>query len=414
MKFNKKINRNYISLILILFVVISSISYVVISKVILLNAKEKLAEKEFMIKNEITKSGVLPQLFPLYETQKIKDSFEIKSKYKQIYLKDNLENEVELYYEYQTIVKIKDTYYLLKIRQSSVENEDLLLAIILPLLTMLFLAFTFSYVINKRQIASVWKKFEYNLNQIKKISLQHPKELKLLTTNIDEFDSLNQVVTQLINKLQTDYNNLKEFAENASHELQTPLAVILMSLEEVMQTNLSESVHAKIYQSYQEIKKLTKLNKNLLLLSKIDNDQFTDVEKVDLSDLIKQKLDLFKTIIASKNIKVETDLKAMFKLNMSPFLANILINNLISNAINHNINKGAISVRTTVNSFEITNTTNGQSLNLDKLFKRFYKVGTDSNSVGLGLALVKKITDASGLKLQVSQSDSKLTFSILI
>jgi signal transduction histidine kinase len=279
---------------------------------------------------------------------------------------------------------------------------------------MLFLAFTFSYVINKRQIASVWKKFEYNLNQIKKISLQHPKKLELLTTNIDEFDSLNQVVTQLINKLQADYNNLKEFAENASHELQTPLAVILMSLEEVMQTNLSESVHAKIYQSYQEIKKLTKLNKNLLLLSKIDNDQFTDVEKVDLSDLIKQKLDLFKTIIASKNIKVETDLKAIFKLNMSPFLANILINNILSNAINHNINQGTISVRTTVNSFEITNTTNKQTLDLDKLFKRFYKAGTNSNSVGLGLALVKKITDASGLKLQVSQSDSKLTFSILI
>ncbi len=412
MKFITKINRNYIGLTAALFVLTSVISYMVISKVLFQNAKENLVEKEFMLKNEIEKTGVLPELYPLYETTKLKDSIVIKTKYKQIYLKGAIENELEPYIEYQTVIKLKNNFYLLKIRQSSVENEDLLLAIILPLLIMLFLVFTFSYIINKRQITSVWQKFEYNLNEIEQISLQNPKNLNLVSTNIKEFESLNRVISKLVKKLQTDYNNLKEFTENASHELQTPLTVILMNLEEVMQNNLPEDIYKKVYQSYQEIKKLTKLNKNLLLLSKIDNQQFLEVEQVNLSELIIQKLELFKSIIVSKNITIKTDFKTPFKINMSLFLANILINNLLNNAINHNILKGKIFIATNANSFEISNSANIQNININNLFKRFYKESTNNNSVGLGLAIVKRITDTYGLKLNVNKKENKLFFTL--
>jgi len=412
MKFITKINRNYIWLIAALFILTSVISYLVISNVLFQNAKENLIEKEFMLKNEIEKTDILPELYPLYETTKLKDSIFIKTKFKQIYLKGTIENELEPYTEYKTVIKLKNNFYLLKIRQSSVENEDLLLAIILPLLIMLFLVFSFSYFVNKRQITSVWQKFEYNLNEIEQISLQNPKNLNLASTNIKEFESLNSVINKLVKKLQADYNNLKEFTENASHELQTPLTVILMNLEEIMQNNLPKDVYKKVYQSYQEIKKLTKLNKNLLLLSKIDNQQFLEVETVDLSELVVQKLELFKSIIVSKNIVIKTEIKAAFKVNMSPFLANILINNLLYNAINHNILKGKIFITTNANFFEISNSTNIQNIDISNLFKRFYKNSTDNNSVGLGLAIVKRITDTYSLKLNVNKKENKLFFTL--
>jgi len=233
MKFITKINRNYLGLTLILFVVITTMSYFIINKMLFLNAEENLIEKELLIKDKIRKTGELPNLYPLYETKKVNDGLKIAFKYKQIYLKDKMENELEPYLEYATIVKVKQSTYLIKIRQSSVENEDLLLAIILPLLLLLFLAFFFSYLINRCQMTSIWQKFEYNLDKFEQISLQNPAELKLAKTNIEEFESLNTVIRKLVKKLQIDYNNLKEFTENASHELQTPLTVILMNLEEV-------------------------------------------------------------------------------------------------------------------------------------------------------------------------------------
>jgi len=413
MKFITKINRNYLGLTLVLFVVITTMSYFIINKIVFKNAKENLAEKELLIKNKIAKTGELPNLYPLYETKKVNDSLKINSKYKQIYLMDKIENELEPYLEYATIVKVKQNTYLIKIRQPSVENEDLLLAIILPLLLLLFLAFLFSYLINRRQITSIWKIFEYNLDKIEQISLQNPAELKLTTTNIEEFESLNKVIRKLVKKLQTDYNNLKEFTENASHELQTPLTVILMSLEEVMQDKLPEETHKKVYQSYQEVKKLTKLNKNLLLLSKIDNQQFIAIEKIDLSQLIIEKLGLFKTLTSSKNITVSTNIKTHFNTKMNPYLANILINNILSNAINHNTESGSIFINIDSKSFIISNTYEGKSINLNNLFNRFYKENTNFNSVGLGLAIVKKIIDASRLKIKVHQEENKISFTLL-
>jgi len=413
MKFITKINRNYIVLTVVLFLLTSTISYTVIKNVLFQNAKENLVGKELLLKNEIDKKGILPQLYPLYNTKKLKDSTDIKTKYKHIYLKDSIENELVPYIEYQTILKLKNNFYLLKIRQPLVENEDLLLAITLPLLIMLFLVFTFSFIINKRQVSSVWQKFEQNLNEMKQISLQTPKKLNLVSTNIKEFESLNRVINKLVKKLQADYNNLKEFTENASHELQTPMAIILMNLEEVLQNNLPENVYKKVYQSYQEIKKLTKLNKNLLLLSKIDNQQFLEAESIDLAVLFMQRLELFQSVIVSRKIETKTEMNSTFKVKINPFLANVLVNNLLSNAINHNIQKGNIIIRIEADFIKISNSTNGQLLDVNKLFKRFYKKNKDSNSVGLGLSIVKKIIDTYNLTLQVHQTGNKLTFIVL-
>jgi len=180
-----------------------------------------------------------------------------------------------------------------------------------------------------------------------------------------------------------------------------------------MQDKLPEETHKKIYQSYQEVKKLTKLNKNLLLLSKIDNQQFIAIEKVDLSQLIIEKLALFKALTSAKNIVITTNITAHFISKMNPYLANILINNILSNAINHNTEKGSIFIDTGANSFVISNTFVRKSINLNNLFNRFYKENTNFNSVGLGLAIVKKIIDVSNLKLNVHQEENELYFTII-
>ncbi len=401
MKFLTKINRNYLLLFSTSLLVISFAGYFILNKILKDSTKENLLKQEALIVKQIEENNSLPNLKPLVEVTELDEIPPITSGFAEISIYDSVENEQEPYIEYSDIIHINQKAYLVKIREAAFESEDLAISIGTSMLVLLLAAFGISYIISKRLNRTIWQSFEKNLKEIEQFNFREERKLALQSTNIEEFDRLNQVVSSLTGKLKKDYLALKEFSENASHEIQSPLAIALLNLDELLQQDLSEVVFKKVLVTIKAIQRLSQLNQNLLLLTKIGNNQFSSAIEVDFNALIGQKLEEFEMLFMDKNLEVTFNPQQEFSLRMDPTLAGILISNLLSNAINHNIEHGNLTITIEQNKLMFCNTGPSNTLTNDTIFNRFVK--GNSKSYGLGLSIVKQICDAHQLEIQYSK-----------
>jgi len=404
MKFLSIINRNYLLSISTLLVITIMVAFFILQKTLTENAKENLLESEQAIINEIKTRNNLPNLYPTIETDLISNVKVIEKSFEEVLIKDQFDDgEEEPFLEYKNTVTINGKLYKITIRKSLFEYEELLLAISIPLLSLLVLAFLFTFLINRKLNKTVWRDFELNLEVIKKFSFRNYEEIKLKKTNIQEFDELNNAITELTNKLLIDYQALKEFTENASHEIQTPISIISVNLEEILQQNVSEQTFQLIINTQQALKRLSDLNKNLLLLTKIENRQFLVKEDLDINRIVENKIEEFSPLIKSKSIKVDVNANGIFQVIISAELADILLNNLLANAIKHNSPDGKIHIELSEKELKICNTGKTNKLTNETIFNRFTK--ENSQSYGLGLAIAKQICDTHNITIQYRKSD---------
>jgi signal transduction histidine kinase len=319
-------------------------------------------------------------------------------------IKDRFDDgEEEPFLEYRNIVSINGKLYKITIRKSLFEYEELLLAISIPLFSLLLLAFLFSFLINRRLNKTVWKDFEFNLGILKKFSFKDAEGIKLKKTNIQEFDELNKSITELTNKLLSDYQALKDFTENASHEIQTPVSIISVNLEEMLQHNIPEQTFQLIVKTQQSLKRLSDLNKNLLLLAKIENRQFLAKELLNFNEIVNNKVEELSPLMKSKRLKVDVKANGTFQVKISPELADFLLNNLLTNAVKHNSFNGKIHIELSKTELKICNTGNANKLTSETIFNRFTK--ENSQSFGLGLAIVKQICDTHNIGIDYLKND---------
>lgn len=280
-----------------------------------------------------------------------------------------------------------------------VESEALFFTILIAsalLGTVLLLTFT---GINRRQSRRLLQPFYQALTQLEAYQLRRDQPLRLNERGqVDEFNQLNHSINLLIERALTDYRSVKEFTANASHELQTPLAVIQSKLEVLLQNEaLPDAVSQTVTAIQQTVFKLSRLNQTLLLLAKIENGQFdSGRELIALSPLITDKLDSLREWIDHRAITVTTDLYPA-TVSIHPVLADVLVANLIGNAVKHNTATGRIDISLIPHQLRIKNT--GQPLRVDPetLFGRFQKAGNAPQSVGLGLSIVREIGEQNGL-----------------
>ncbi|VAW17563.1 hypothetical protein MNBD_BACTEROID01-706 [hydrothermal vent metagenome] len=409
MRLLTKINRNYLVLLSVMLIIISFAGYYIIKLRFQYEAKEKLLQTAGLIHKQIKQTGATINLSPVIEVRESSKDKIQEPVFKEIFIQNKAEdNEEEPYFELWETVNISGKYYDIKIRQSILEYEDMIRAIAYPLLAMLLSAFIFSFLINYRFNQTVWKDFKRNLRALENYSFTHRGELSLKNTNIQEFDHLNEIISGLMGKLSREYRLLKQFTENASHELQTPLAIISLNLEELLQGQMPEEQLSRVYSVFRSVKKLDKLNRSLLLLTKIENEQFINEELLNLTTLFKEKLDEYKVLAEPKGIKVFQNINADFRLSMNPELAAVLINNLLLNAIRHNIEKGEVKFFSTADELSICNTGTNKALDEKAIFKRFVK--QNSGSFGLGLAIVKEICNLYALKIKYSFKENQHCF----
>ncbi|MCJ7449670.1 MAG: HAMP domain-containing histidine kinase [Bacteroidales bacterium] len=397
MKFLTKINRNYLILYFLILAGVTIVGYYILQAIILRGTKENLLSKEYLIRKQIIATGEIPNLYPIIEGQKTNDSSIIDPLFKEIEIWNELEKENEVFLEYSNEIKINDSYYLIKLRQSAFENEDLVIVLAFTLFILLLSAFLISFLVTKRMNKTVWADFEYNLQAIETFNLSENKNITLLNSNTEEFERLNRVVTNLTEKLKTDYLSLKQFTENASHEIQTPLTIALINLEEFLQLDLAPDTLKKIVISINAIKRLSTLNQSLTLLTKIENKQFISIKTLNINDIINYYIQEFAPLFETKKLKIDLIIEHDFTIKINKQLAELLITNLLSNAVNHNIPNGFIQILVKKNELKICNTGEVNSFTEENIFNRFVK--GQSKSFGLGLAIVKKICETYDLEI---------------
>lgn len=233
------------------------------------------------------------------------------------------------------------------------------------------------------------------------------------SVRIVEFRKLNEAANLFSERSEQLYEQQKLFIGNASHEMQTPLAICRNRLEMLMEDDtLTERQLSELMKTHRTLENLTRLNKSLLLLCKIDNRQFTDVKPMCLNELLMHYLDDYKEVYAYRHVQVEVHVEHCFRLEMSESLATVLLTNLLKNAFVHTEEGGTIVLTFTASSFEIRNTGKAP-LNKDRIFERFYKEGKKEGSTGLGLALVDSICKAYRLRLSYRFEDGMHIFTIL-
>ena len=266
-------------------------------------------------------------------------------------------------------------------------------------------------VLNRRLSKSVWKPFRETLDQLKTFSLNNQTKIEFSKTDVSEFDELNQSLTKLIEHNVSVYKTQKEFTENASHELQTPLAILKNKLDILLQNqDLTEKQYQIAEEMNRALSRSSRINKNLLLLAKIDNKQF-DSETFHLNEVLNQSLEILQEHFEQKNISVNTEISDNVKVNGNIGLTEVLINNLILNAIRHTSINGSILIRLSQSEFEVSNS-GTDKLNGDLLFKRFSRFSKDNNGSGLGLAIVQEICKSQNWTIDYRFENYNHIFSV--
>lgn len=304
-------------------------------------------------------------------------------------------------------------FYELHIINSMVEEDDLVKelfreAIVLYVLLMVCIVF-----VNNVVLKGLWSPFYSFLNQLKGYRIG--KSFPEVVTKTKEFVDLQKAVTILLQHNIETYGHQKQFIANASHELQTPLAIATNKLELLIEKgNLSHDQAESIAETMNIIERLVRLNKSLLLLTKIENKQFLDNKSVLFNQVVKQNLNDLEEFATYKNIKISITETAELTVEMDTSLSNVVVSNLLRNAIYHNIENGLLNVEILENGLRVTNTGINVPLSGPKLFSRFHKSGENANGTGLGLAIVKAICDLYGFDVVYHFEDGLHAFELRV
>lgn len=403
MKFLTKINRNYLIPFTIVLLAMTAAGYFILRIIITQGAKERLLSKVYLVEQQIKNTGEIPNLHPVIEVQKVENEPGLNPSFKKVTIWNEMEKEEEVFLEYSSSINIGDSWYIVKIRQSSFENEDILLILALTMFILLLSAFIISFISIRRMNRTVWSGFERNLREIESYSIRLNKDISLERSGIEEFERLNIAVTDFTSRLKSDYLMLKEFTENASHEIQTPLSIALINLEEILQHDIKEDVFRKVVTVINSLKRLTNLNQSLILLAKIENMQFEKGSEVSLNEIILRKKEDLSAFIDAKKLDVKIIDEGDFLIRMNIYLSDILVGNLLTNAVDHNITGGIISIFIKPDFLQICNTGENHALTDKTIFNRF--VSGNPKSPGLGLAIVRQICETHNLDVHYAKDE---------
>lgn len=400
----------------VIFLLASVAFYMLLRFVLINQVDEDLKIEEHEIEMYVEKFSNLPEAMPIKD-QRIyyipvhKHSPE--RVFLNIYRNESNENKKARFRQLKFFINVKGQWYQVSVEKSLKETEDISRSIIIISLSTIIAMLVAGFLINRLLLRKLWQPFYTSLSQMKAFRLGQAQHISFKKNNIDEFNDLNKTLEQSIESAEREYRQLKEFTENASHELQTPLAVIRSKIDVLIQDeNLSESQSNLLQSTYEAIQKLARLNQSLLLLNKIGNRHFSETSVIDIEQLIEQKLIYFKELLNVKNITVSVKLEKVLK-QMNISLADILLNNLFSNSIKFTPNGGKINIMLSQSSMILSNSAENGSLDTMKLFNRFYKGEKSSEHNGLGLSIVKQICLVSGFSVGYRFTSGKHNFEIL-
>lgn len=350
--------------------------------------EEELFSTEARVSSALKSNGATYNLPPIIEVKTV--NFERPQLLKDTLLYDPSQNEMELFRELSTYRKIDNQYYHITIRTLVVESTEILVAIVISNIAIFTLAFVFLFYFNTAQNFKTWRPFFEIIEQMKTFSVANQNQSIIVSeSDVVEFNELRTQIVMLTDKVRIDYENLKQFTENVSHEIQTPLAIIQAKIDNIInESDINEHQFEQITSIQKHIQRLKQLIKRITTLTKIENNQFINNEKINFTTLISKQILDYKEL-GINTIQYGSDGDCI--IFMDSILADILLNNLLSNAIRYSYSTNEIRVLTTRNSLRVENPGIQAIQQPEKLFTRFYREGSNAQSSGLGLAIVQKI-----------------------
>lgn len=394
MKLLTKYNRVNSIAGLIVILVISVLYYQVISMILNRQVDQDLEVEEQEIFDFVKLNHRLPQVFKSTDQQIVFQNIgntSVARRFVNTDFYNSKENEKESGRALISSVKVGNSNFSIRIIESRVETEDLVQVIFWITLALIVLLLIVLFLINRFLLQRLWHPFYESLGRLQSFNISDKENnLKQPGSGIEEFDELNQAISLMADKVIKDYNDLKTFTENASHELMTPIAVINSKLDNLLQTDQFSEAQSKLLADlYQSLARLTHLNKAMLLLAKIENQLMPDKKSISLDILLEDHMQRFNELFTMKNITV-TSFIAVKEVKANISLIEILFSNLIGNAIRHNTANGTIEVELNQEKLVISNTGRNETLMADEIFHRFSK-SPESEGSGLGLTISRQI-----------------------
>ncbi|RYU90693.1 HAMP domain-containing histidine kinase [Mucilaginibacter terrigena] len=413
MKLLTKYNRVNIAVTVVIMLVTGIIYYYTISHILTGQIDKDLELEENEVFSYVTKNHRLPDVYESNHQQIVfmpLGNKQVERRFLDTTYHDSDEKDLEAGRALISSVKVSGQNYRILVTQSKVETEDLIQIIFLITIGVIVSLLVILIILNRVILKSIWKPFYKVLFQLKEFSLVNNGVISNTPSTIDEFTELDQAVISMADRVKNDYQNLKAFTENASHELMTPISVINSKLDTLVQTDEFTDKQSNLLNDiYGTVTRLTRLNKSMLLLAKIENGLIQDNQLVDVKDVVKECIYQHEEMVQQLGITLKTTLGDK-QLQANKSLIEILVNNLLSNAIRHNHQDGELSVYLDSEKLIISNTGEG-SFDFGQVLKRFHK-SDGSEGIGLGLTLCKQICDSHGFKLNYEHNDKKHAFSV--
>ncbi|MEG2614274.1 MAG: HAMP domain-containing sensor histidine kinase [Alistipes sp.] len=302
--------------------------------------------------------------------------------------------------------------YLITLWQVTLDSEDIFLAIFVSLAILFILFFLFYVWLTKWFVARLWQPFYQILRQLKNVDLISPSSFHITQSRVDEFNILNLTLQRMLDRIHEDYISLRELTATTSHELQTPLSIVKARLELLQQCKENNETQTELIQSVTNaVDRAIHLNRFMLIIAKINNDQFPAGQQVVVNNFIEEFLNAFEDVLAVKEVTIDRNYMAPWVVDLHPQLAEILVSNLLSNAIRYNITQGYIHITTTSTSLCIDNSY-GNIIPEGDLFVRFKKSANSTESTGLGLSIVRSICLKNQLNATVTVSSDQFHIEI--
>ena len=305
----------------------------------------------------------------------------------------------------------EEQYYEIKVAMPTFERSDLLetvayniIALYIVLMLTIFVVVSLVYYYNMRPLYRLLEWFDKYRPGTKNVTV--PDD-----SSVVEFRKLSSAAQQAVERAEYYFEQQKHFIGNASHELQTPLAIIGTRIEWLVNnTALDEKQFEELMKIQRSLARLVRLNRTLLLLSKIENGQFPESTDTNLASIVRESVEIYNDIYCDRNISCEINLPEQFIMHMNESLASTLLNNLLKNSYLHNVQGGKVQVAVCDRLLTIANS-GKQSLDASQIFERFYHEG-NPDSTGLGLALVSSICRYYDIKVGYCFSEDMHRFSL--
>ncbi len=414
----------YLSVSLLVVIALwSTVFYLFMLEVIHDNIDEELENQKRLIIQELSSNPtVAPDLeFGInnYKVREIseKQALKMQNEYKDtmLYMQDDDDPEPELepVRMLTTAFEHQGHYYELAIINSMIEESDLIKNLFYSVVILFVLLVISLISINKVVIQRLWSPLYSFLDQLTGFRLGKTGDKPAMKTKIQEFQDLQLAVHTLIHHNEETYEQQKQFIGNASHELQTPLAIMINKLEIMVEAGgLQQEQSETIAEVLNTAERLVRLNKSLLLLSKIENKQFLENEDFVFNNLVENTVVEFEDLAAFKRVKISVVQEGQLRVQMDNSLANIVVSNLLRNALFHNREDGEVKINMTGRLFIVSNTSWHGPLDANRIFSRFYKADASSRGTGLGLAIVQAICHLYGFELTYHYENSQHSFHI--